>query len=229
LTAKLPDSLSFEKAVPLALSVSTASAGLFQKDYLSLELPDASLSPKSSGKTVLIWGGSSSVGCSAIQLAVAAGHEVVTTASSHNHELCKSLGASQVFDYTKDSIVDDLVKALKGKKIVGAMDTISEPATVKKCAEVLSQLDGGKFIATTLPPPEGLASGVKANGVFAVTIKDNDVGPAVWDRFLPKALAAGKFQAKPDPMVIGHGLEHVQEGCEINKKGVSGKKVVVTL
>lgn len=229
LTSKIPDNLSYEKSVTLALSVSTAAAGLYEKEHLGLELPDPSLSPKSTGSTVLIWGGSSSVGCSAIQLAAASGYEVFTTSSSHNHDLCKSLGATQVFDYNHDNIVEELVKAFKGKKIVGAFDTISDPTTIKKCAEVLSQLDGSKSISTTLPPPEDLPSGIKAKGVFAVTIKDNEVGPAVWDKFLPKALAAGKFQAKPDAMVIGHGLEHVQEGMAANKKGVSGKKVVITL
>jgi NADPH:quinone reductase-like Zn-dependent oxidoreductase len=34
----------------------------------------------------------------AIQLAHIAGYKVVTTASPKNHELCKSLGADEVFD-----------------------------------------------------------------------------------------------------------------------------------
>jgi len=229
MSAHIPDTMAYETVVPIALAVSTASAGLFQKSHLGLDLPDPSLSPKSNGSTVLIWGGSSSVGCSAIQLAVAAGYEVFTTASAHNHDLCKSLGASQVFDHKDDNVVENIVKALKHKNVSGAYDAISDKTTVQKCAEILSKVGGNRFVATTLPPPEGLPAGVEAQGVFAVTIKDNEVGPAVWDKYLPKALAAGKFQAKPEAMVIGHGLELCQEGMELNKKGVSGKKVVITL
>jgi NADPH:quinone reductase-like Zn-dependent oxidoreductase len=42
--------------------------------------------PKPTGKTLLVWGGSTSVGSNAIQLGVAAGYEVVTTASPKNFD-----------------------------------------------------------------------------------------------------------------------------------------------
>jgi len=64
-----PDSLSFEQAVVLPLAVSTAATGLFKKDRLALPYPTNASKP--TGKTVLVWGGSSSVGSSAIQLAAA--------------------------------------------------------------------------------------------------------------------------------------------------------------
>ncbi|EEB88317.1 hypothetical protein MPER_13912, partial [Moniliophthora perniciosa FA553] len=40
---------------------------------------------------ILIWGGATSVGQFAIQLAKTAGLQIVTTASPKNHELLKSL------------------------------------------------------------------------------------------------------------------------------------------
>jgi hypothetical protein len=51
----------------------------------------------------------------------------------------------------------------------------------------------------------------------------------VWGKYIPQALAAGKFQAKPDPLLIEGGLEMVQEGLDILRKGVSAKKVVVEI
>jgi hypothetical protein len=54
-----------------------------------------------------------------------------------------------------------------------------------------------------------------------------DVGNAVWRQYIPEALAAGKFEAKPDPIVIEGGLEKVQEGIDILRKGVSAKKIVI--
>jgi len=47
---------------------------------------------------LFVYGGSSSVGQYAIQLAKLSGYKVVTTASKRNHELVKSLGADLVFD-----------------------------------------------------------------------------------------------------------------------------------
>jgi len=60
LTLIIPDSLSYEQAAVIPLGVSTAASALFQKDYLALEYP--SLSPTPTGKTLLVWSGSSSVG-----------------------------------------------------------------------------------------------------------------------------------------------------------------------
>lgn len=54
-----------------------------------------------------------------------------------------------------------------------------------------------------------------------------DIGNAVWRKYLPAALAAGKFQAKPDPVILDGGLERVQEGIDILRKGVSARKVVI--
>lgn len=94
----IPSSVTYEQAAALPMGVSVATKALFHKDYLSLDLPSASPSPKQ--ETVLIWGGSTSVGSNAIQLAVAAGYEVFTTASPHRFEHVKGLGAAQVFDCT---------------------------------------------------------------------------------------------------------------------------------
>ncbi|RHZ62473.1 zinc-binding alcohol dehydrogenase family protein [Aspergillus thermomutatus] len=95
LTASIPADISFEQAVVLPLAISTATAGLYLPEYLGLPLP--SLNPGSSGKTLLIWGGASSVGATAIQLAIASGLQVIDTASSSNSGFVTSLGA-EVFD-----------------------------------------------------------------------------------------------------------------------------------
>ena len=56
-----------------------------------------------------------------------------------------------------------------------------------------------------------------------------DVGNAIWRQYIPNALAAGRYQAKPDPIVIEGGLKKVQEGIDILRKGVSAKKIVIKL
>ena len=64
---------------------------------------------------------------------------------------------------------------------------------------------------------------------MTIALKEPEVGNAIYRDFLPAAMKAGQFQAKPDPMVTGHGLESIQEALAIQKKGVSAAKVVVTL
>jgi NADPH:quinone reductase-like Zn-dependent oxidoreductase len=98
MTSVIPGSVTFAQAATLPMGVSVATKALFHNDYLSLDLPSASPSPKQ--EMVLIWGGSTSVGSNAIQLAAAAGYEVITTASPHRFEYLKGLGAAQVLDCT---------------------------------------------------------------------------------------------------------------------------------
>jgi len=71
LASEIPDTLAYEKAAVLPLGISTAACGLFQSDHLALQHPTADAQP--TGQTLLVWGGSTSVGSNAIQLAVAAG------------------------------------------------------------------------------------------------------------------------------------------------------------
>jgi hypothetical protein len=64
--------------------------------------------------------------------------------------------------------------------------------------------------------------------VQATSIFSNDVGPAIWRDFLPKALQTGTIVPKPDPTIVGEELRSVQLGLDTQKKGVSAKKVVVS-
>ena len=129
--------MSYERAAVLPLAISTAAAGLYQKDNLNLQRP--SLDPKPAGASLLIWGGSSSVGALTIQFATASGYDVVTTASPRNFELVKALGAKTVFDYNSKSIIDELVDHFKGETVSGAFDAISNGDSTTACAEVLSR------------------------------------------------------------------------------------------
>lgn len=65
--------------------------------------------------------------------------------------------------------------------------------------------------------------------VFATSIKDNEIGKAIYADYLPAALASGSFIAAPAPMVVGQGLEAIQGGLERLNKGVSASKLVVML
>ncbi|GAM90375.1 hypothetical protein ANO11243_084180 [Dothideomycetidae sp. 11243] len=230
-TAKIPSGLSYAQATVLPLAICTASVGLYSPDFLGLPYPTHS--PKSSGKVILLWGGSSAVGLAAIQLAKASGVDVVSTASSHNISLVKSAGADHVFDHKSSSIVDDIVVAIKssGKEYVGVYDAISLPDSLKHVVAVVDKLGtSNKKLAATLPLEKGSFGDLDGEQLNAgYTHRNKELSQAIFAAFLPGALESGQFKAMPEPMVVGKGLESIQKGFDAHKAGVSAKKVVVEL
>jgi NADPH:quinone reductase-like Zn-dependent oxidoreductase len=231
IAAKIPAEIKFESAAVLPLCLSTAAACLFmQGSGLGLLYPSLDLDPvPKKDQVVLVWGGASSVGCNAIQLAAAAGYDVIATASPRNFKLVKKLGASRVFNYQSSTIEDDLLQALEDKTLAGSVDTIVKDGSIQHLADVVHRCNGTKRIATTQPPPEDLPEDVSAKMSIAFTIKDDEAAGHIYNKYLPMALAAGKFVTAPQPEIMGHGLDAIQGALAKHKKGVSAKKLVVTL
>jgi len=75
------------------------------------------------GDKVFINGGSGGTGIFGIQIAKAVGCHVTTTCSSANVELCRRLGADEVVDYTKGSVVEQLKKS--GVKFDHVVDNVA--------------------------------------------------------------------------------------------------------
>jgi hypothetical protein len=75
-----------------------------------------------------------------------------------------------------------------------------------------------------------LQEGVVPEGVRAKMLlgDSHDDILVMWKEFLPKALKEGKYIVAPEPLVVGtRGLEGIQLGYDILRKGVSARKVVV--
>jgi NADPH:quinone reductase-like Zn-dependent oxidoreductase len=253
MASPIPDSMSYEEASVLPLGISTAACGLYQEDNLALQQPSALAKPI--GKTVLVWGGSTSVGSCAIQLAVASGYEVITTCSTRNFTYVKKLGASQAFDYNCPTVVQDIIAAFKGNESAGAL-SIGRGAA-EKCLDILAKCKGSKmvamasfaiqpnempgdmigFIPLALPLAKSSLTimwkrrtqGLRTNFISGSDLAGNEVRRAMYVDFLPEALRQGKVVPAPEPLVIGKGLEKIHEAFEVQKKGVSAKKVVVSL
>lgn len=256
MASPIPPSLSFEDAAVLPLAVSTAACGLFGTDQLHLRRPCAH--PEPTGETVLVWGGATSVGCNAIQLAVAAGYDVIATTSPHNFAFAKSLGAAAVFDYHSTDVITDLIAAFKGRILAGAIAFGTTSAD--GCVRVVAQCEGNKFVSLATPPVTFADLGESDRGRFATAgvlsrlvatnialqlrarprrirsqyiwgsaLKDNDLSLAIYRDFLPSALAEGRYAVVPPAQTIGDGLEFLQEALDTQRKGVSAKKIVITL
>ncbi|KAL6915372.1 hypothetical protein FSST1_006867 [Fusarium sambucinum] len=229
LVAPVPDHIRLMDAAVLPLAITTVSTSLYHPDHLSLPLPQKQ--PVDTGKSIFIWGGSSSVGATAIQLCVASGLNVVTTASKKNHELVKSLGASTVLDYNSPSIVDEAVAVLKNHDLIACYDAISEPQTMAPLGAILDQL-GPRDVCFVIPPRGEISKNIKWTLSLAFELlneKGRPIADYIWHNFIPKALAEGRLQAKPDPVLVGEGLESIQEGLYKLQKGVSAQKLVVKI
>ena len=256
MAAPIPDGMAFEAAAVLPLGISTAACGLFQKDFLAMSAPSAAPTP--TGKTLLVWGGSTSVGSNAIQLAVAAGYDVITTASPGNFAYVKRLGAREAFDYRSQTVIADIVSALRGREIAGALAIGVGSAAA--CIAIVGASEGNRFVALATPPasfdavPAGrgrlwrlmpaiarmLAGnirqtlkarlrGVRTKFIWGSDLIANEVGPLIFEAFLPAALAEERFVAAPSPTVVGTGLAQIPAALERQRLGVSATKLVVTL
>ena len=160
LCAPIPPTLPFTSAVVLPVGITTASAALYGPTLFALPLPVlAPPIPQSQSSTLVLWGGSSAVGLSTLQLARASGIEVIAVAGAHNFELCSSLGASRVFDHRDEAVVENVVRALEGKMCIGVFDTIGLTETIQAGVEILDKMDKGKgekILVTTVPLMEAL-------------------------------------------------------------------------
>jgi len=256
MAAPIPDAMAFEDAAVLPLGLSTAACGLFQKNFLAMNAPSAAPAP--TGKTLLVWGGSTSVGSNAIQLAVAAGYEVVATASPRNFDYVKRLGAREAFDYRSKTVISDIVSALKGCEIAGALAIGLGSAA--PCIDIAGACNGNRFVALATPAasfdnvPAGRGRlrqlapaaarmiagnftlalrarlrGVRTKFIWGSDLIANEVGPMIFEAFLPAALAQSRLVAAPSPTVTGNGLAQIPAALERQRRGVSASKLVVTL
>ena len=91
--SRIPDAVTFEEAAALPTAGYTAYEALFRK------------LPMNHIQTILIHGGAGGVGALACSL-LKRWKTVFSTASAHNHEYVKSLGADYVIDYREENVVE---------------------------------------------------------------------------------------------------------------------------
>lgn len=233
--AVLPGTIDFKdgvvaafalEAAVCALSLKTPGTAMPNVATPALGLPYPSLEPVTTSKTLLVYGGSSSVGSMTTQLATAAGIHVIAIASPHNFGLTKTCGAEEVFDYHDASFVESVIAAIKksGREFVGIFDAISTPETYTNDLAILVALGGG-HLACVHPPPADVPDNVKAGMIFAV----DEIAAPVWKDYVTPALQAGKLKCLPPPTVVGKGLEHIDLALKKCKEGLSATKLVVEL
>lgn len=256
---RTPDNITDEEAATLGVSIYTVvshfSSPPTNKPYLTapqgqglyrtlgLPLPNE---PTKSSQDILINGGSTATGIFGIQFAKLSGLRVIATASPHNFDYLKSLGADAVFDYKSPNVGSEIRK-FTDNKLKLAWDCTGSGGAISAAA---ISTDGGKY-ATIIPvkKEELLDVNPKIDGPYhtlAYTILGEEFSkgsthyppaPAEFEfakkfgEVARQLLEEGKLKA-PQTFVNrgGDGLEGVLKGLdELRQNKVSGGKLVYTL
>ncbi|MCA1011150.1 zinc-binding dehydrogenase [Halobacillus halophilus] len=111
--SRIPEGVSFVNAAALPTAGYTAFQALHRK------------LPLDQTETLLIHAGAGGVGGFGIQLAKAAGKTVISTASSHNHDHVRLLGADFVIDYRNEEVEARVMDITEGRGVDAVVDTVS--------------------------------------------------------------------------------------------------------
>jgi NADPH:quinone reductase-like Zn-dependent oxidoreductase len=205
-----PVNLSYEEAASIPNGALTALP--FLRDKANIR----------SGKTVLIYGASGSVGAAAVQLAKYYGAKVTGVCSTTNLEWVKSLGADQVIDYTQE----DFTENSKTYDII--FDTVGK-RSFSVCKGSLT--DEGIYL-TTVPTPLIMLQALwpAKSGSKKVKFVAAGLRPArekIKDLvFLTELIEAGKIKAVIDRC---YPLEQIVEAHRYVEQGHKKGNVVITL
>ncbi|TQS33562.1 hypothetical protein Golomagni_06089 [Golovinomyces magnicellulatus] len=194
------------------------------------------------GKSVLIWGGASSVGLYAIQIAALYGLEVITTCSRKHFDTVKELGASYAFDYNDDNVVEEIKRA--APEIHYVFDTIGKETTSQLASQTIHT--SGGTLCTVRPGKaftENVTKQTKVTDVLVWTAFftkhqykgfvwppnefDNKISAEFFAQ-LPELLASGKIKANKTRVL--KGLDSIPVGFQEHRDGrISGYKIVYEL
>ncbi|MDE3268058.1 MAG: beta-ketoacyl synthase N-terminal-like domain-containing protein [Chloroflexota bacterium] len=96
------------------------------------------------GDRVLIHAGSGGVGLAAIQMARAAGAEVLATASAPKQAFLRSIGIEHVFDSRQTSFAQDVLEATGGEGVDVVLNSLTSEGFIEASLSCLAR--GGRFI-----------------------------------------------------------------------------------
>jgi NADPH:quinone reductase-like Zn-dependent oxidoreductase len=230
-TMPIPASLSFEEAATFPMAFATSGIAIFA----SLQIPrpvGGVVKPQES--SFLVWGGSSSIGTAAIQLAKNLGFNVFTTASPKNYDQVQSLGAVGIFDYRDPEVVSKITAAAEaaGTPIRFGFDAITEGNSSLLSASILlaSSGKGSKLVLSYEWPSsyEKLQEiEILQTAAFRTGTDQVELGQWLFNEYLPREVQKKNIVPAPKIEVVDGGIWAVQKVFDQLKAGVSGSKLVV--
>lgn len=232
--ALLPDSYSFVEGAVFPLAVATMWNGWVWAGLSPDTTSMTTIKSESAGQGVFIWGASSSIGSLAVQEAKLMGFTVYATASKSHHDYIKDLGATRVFDYKDEDVLEQIVRAASEDGInirIGFHATGDQ----QLAANVLDALRGEEkaklAIAPILDPGLKVPDGIESAFVYPPQDPEEmrERNRSIFVDWLERSLAARELVASPHIKVIKGGLESVDQALDELKAGVSCLKIVVEL
>jgi len=110
---RLPDNLTLVEAASLPETFFTVWSNVFDRGHLK------------PGETLLVHGGSSGIGVTAIQMAKALGSTVYVTAGSEAKcQFCEQLGATKAINYKQENFAEAIAQLTEGKGVDVILDMI---------------------------------------------------------------------------------------------------------
>jgi NADPH:quinone reductase-like Zn-dependent oxidoreductase len=191
----VPEGLSFEEAA--AHGIAGLSAWIALVDNANVK----------AGQRVLIHAGAGGVGSFAIQIAHKRGAEVWSTCSARNAEYCRSLGAYQTIDYTREDF------AALGPIFDVVFDTVGAEVHARS-AEVLK--------------PAGVLAYLSAGPTQPVARKDIEIRPTVV-RPTKERLEALLGLGLRVPIEASFPLERAAEAYELSRSGHARGKIALQI
>jgi NADPH:quinone reductase-like Zn-dependent oxidoreductase len=228
--AKVPDNLKNEQAATIPVGGNTAHTCLYHTTGLNLT-PFWKDPQAGSGKSILVMGGSSCVGQYALQFLRLSGFKnIITTGSTKNAQLLKSLGATHVID-----------RQLSDKEQIDAIRSIEADLTLAMCAVstdetqfvAYSALSNDKPVklALTLDKSPSIEKIPKAPGSSAGIVIGSpwaypELGEPFWNK-IGSYLESGKVEPNT-PKNVG-GFSDIPHALDLIKSGVSAEKLVIVV
>src|SRR6266487_3755251 len=194
-----PGPLDHVQAAAVPLSALTAWQALFDHAHLA------------AGQTVLIQGAAGGVGVFAVQLAHWAGAQIIATASAHNRDFLRELGANEVIDYTTTRF-EEVVQSVDIVFDTVGGDTLAHSWQVVK--------PGGMLVSVVSPPPS--ADAIKGHDVrFAWFVVQPDREQLVQ---IGALIDAGRVRPVIDTVLP---LSQARQAYEQGAKGHTRGKIVL--
>jgi putative PIG3 family NAD(P)H quinone oxidoreductase len=142
-----------DQCLPFPKGLSTLEAAAIPETYFTVWDNLFTRGRLKKGETVLIHGGTSGIGSTAIQLARAVGARVFATAGSKEKcKACKNFGAELAINYREQDFLDEVRKATQGKGVDVVLDIVGGAYFAKNLDAlategrlvIIATLDGAK-------------------------------------------------------------------------------------
>jgi NADPH:quinone reductase-like Zn-dependent oxidoreductase len=172
------------------------------------------------GQKVFIHGAAGGVGNLAVQIAKAKGAYVTGTASAHNFEFLKALGADEVIDYN----TQDFAQLLQDIDLIFNASPVRDQSVRRRAADIIKQ--GGIFVCSQLDSPfnEETKAAFQAKGATCTLVGGGSISYTSSLAGTTQLIEAGKVRS----IVSGvYSLANVADAHrESETKHVRGKLVI---